>query len=155
MGWIDRKGGMWLITDILPVTHSKINTCWLHISSKWKGQTPEKDLPLMKYDITTILRPQKRVIYSRYRHNCRLVIWYCDITKISHIWYLFVIAGIKGVDNKKAASLVSRLGRRWPRHRLVESFFPKLSRRYHQKIEKPTAILSVSWPTDSWVRVLR
>jgi hypothetical protein len=45
-----------------------INTdyIYLKIGEKAEGKPCEKDLPLMKNDITKILRPQKPVIYSSY-----------------------------------------------------------------------------------------
>jgi hypothetical protein len=48
-----------------------------------KGKPCEKDLPLLKNDITKRLRPQKRVIYSRNNHNYCFVISYYGITKKS------------------------------------------------------------------------
>jgi len=61
-----------LIQDTLPVTHPEINSCSLHISKKpqkSKRANPRKRFALLKNDITTILRPQKRVIYSGYLYE--------------------------------------------------------------------------------------
>jgi len=52
------------------------NSRMFQIPRKMKMGKPSKmDLPLLRYDITTILLSQKPVIYCRNRHNYRLVIW--------------------------------------------------------------------------------
>jgi len=46
----------------------KLNPILVHYiyHTNEKGKLLKKDLPLLKYDITNILEPQKPVIYSRY-----------------------------------------------------------------------------------------
>ena len=48
------------------------------------------DLPLLKKDITNNLESQKPAIYSRYRRNYRLVIWYYDVTYINDAFQSFL-----------------------------------------------------------------
>jgi hypothetical protein len=59
-----------LIEDTLP-KHSptSISSDYIYriIHKNQKGKPLKKDLPLLKNDITTIVRPQKIVIYSRYQ----------------------------------------------------------------------------------------
>jgi len=42
------KNGLVKTCDILPVTHPEINSCWLHIPYKWKGQTLWNGFALLK-----------------------------------------------------------------------------------------------------------
>jgi len=62
------------VTDTLlqiPYHKHKLNPILVHYiyHKNEKGKPSEMDLPLLKNDITNILRPQKPAIYSR-THNC-------------------------------------------------------------------------------------